>query len=137
MVGLKVLCKDGLKGPFLKSSIVKAITSAMIPLQARLLDLETGRYVCAADLVGEKIDSRQAPKLLREIDPDVTVPMAQPQAELVLAEEAKPEATPETPRVFLTGKTPLLRNKQVRMPQRRDPRKVLEAAEQLELEIGS
>jgi hypothetical protein len=56
MIGYKVLTKQGLKGPFQKSSILKAITSAMIPLQARLLDLETGRYLSAAELVGERAD---------------------------------------------------------------------------------
>ncbi|MCA8946002.1 MAG: hypothetical protein KDB29_07235 [Planctomycetes bacterium] len=54
MIGFKVLTKQGLKGPFKKSSILKAITSAEIPLQARLLDLETGRYLSAAELVGEQ-----------------------------------------------------------------------------------
>jgi hypothetical protein len=56
MIGFKVLTKDGLKGPFRKSSIIKAITAAQIPLQARLLDLETGRYLSAAELVGEAVD---------------------------------------------------------------------------------
>jgi hypothetical protein len=55
MIGFKVLTKDGLKGPFKKSSILKAITTAQIPLQARLLDLETGRYMSAAELVGEDV----------------------------------------------------------------------------------
>ena len=57
MIGYKVLTKQGLKGPFKKSSILKAITSAQLPLQARLLDLETGRYLSAADLVGEDVES--------------------------------------------------------------------------------
>lgn len=56
MIGYKVLTKQGLKGPYKKSSILKAITSAQIPLQARLLDLETGRYLSAAELVGEAVD---------------------------------------------------------------------------------
>jgi hypothetical protein len=56
MIGYKVLTKQGLKGPYKKSSILKAITSAQIPLQARLLDLETGRYLSAAELVGESVD---------------------------------------------------------------------------------
>jgi hypothetical protein len=64
MIGFKVLTKDGLKGPFKKSSIIKAITAAQIPLQARLLDLETGRYLSAAELVGESVDRgfKPAPK---------------------------------------------------------------------------
>lgn len=53
MIGYKVLTRSGLKGPYQKSSIIKAITSAMLPLQARLLDLQTGQYVSAAELVGE------------------------------------------------------------------------------------
>ncbi|MCA8916410.1 MAG: hypothetical protein KDB90_13450 [Planctomycetes bacterium] len=56
MIGFKVLTKDGLKGPYKKSSILKGITTAQIPLQARLLDLETGRYLSAAELVGEQPD---------------------------------------------------------------------------------
>jgi hypothetical protein len=62
MIGFKVLTKQGLKGPFRKSSVLKAITSAMIPLQARLLDLETGRYLSAAELVGEKADPPTSPQ---------------------------------------------------------------------------
>jgi hypothetical protein len=62
MVGYKVLTKEGLRGPFKKSSILKAVTSAMLPLKTRLLELETGRYVTAADLVGEKIDSVPSPE---------------------------------------------------------------------------
>ena len=57
MIGFKVLTKDGLKGPYKKSSIIKAITAAQIPLQARLLDLETGRYLSAGELVGEDVDN--------------------------------------------------------------------------------
>ncbi|MCB9933139.1 MAG: hypothetical protein H6841_06945 [Planctomycetes bacterium] len=59
MIGFKILTKDGLKGPYQKSSIIKAITSAQIPLQARLLDLETGKYLSAAELVGEQVDARK------------------------------------------------------------------------------
>lgn len=57
MIGYKVLTRSGLKGPFQKSSILKAITSAMLPLQARLLDLQTGQYVSAAELAGELPDN--------------------------------------------------------------------------------
>ena len=59
MIGFKILAKQGLKGPYRKSSILKAITTAQIPLQARLLDLETGRYMSAAELVGEQLDQPQ------------------------------------------------------------------------------
>ncbi len=61
MIGFKVLTKNGLKGPFKKSSLLKAITSALIPLQARVLDLETGRYLSAAELVGEQVDPPSNP----------------------------------------------------------------------------
>ena len=61
MIGYKVLTRSGLKGPYQKSSIIKAITSAMLPLQARLLDLQTGQYVSAAELVGELPEAGSAP----------------------------------------------------------------------------
>ncbi|MBK9974537.1 MAG: hypothetical protein IPP14_07165 [Planctomycetes bacterium] len=73
--GFKVLTKDGLKGPYQKSSVIKAITSAQIPLTARLLDLETGRYLSAAELVGEQAETKRPPKPLQQYDPDVTMPM--------------------------------------------------------------
>lgn len=135
MIGFKVLAKDGLKGPFLKRSVIKAITSAVIPLDARLLDLETGKYVSAAELVGEKSDRRAAPKLLREVDPDVTVPMQEGQGPaLALAEEPAAESA-DKPRVFLSGKTPLLRRKtSVRMPVPREHRKLLASAAELEVD---
>jgi hypothetical protein len=69
------MTKDGLKGPFQKSSVIKAITSAQIPLSARLLDLATGKYLSAAELVGEQSEARKAPKPLEQYDPDVTMPM--------------------------------------------------------------
>lgn len=137
MIGFKVLAKDGLKGPFLKRSVIKAITSAVIPLEARLLDLETGKYVSAAELVGEKSEHRPAPKLLREVDPDVTVPMQDNQGpSLTLADEPGPRAdNGEKPRVFLSGKTPLLRKKtSVRMPVPREHRKLLASAAELDLD---
>jgi len=136
MIGFKILAKDGLRGPFLKRSVLKAITSAVIPLNARLLDLETGKYVSAADLVGETSEARQVPKLLREVDPDVTVPMQSSAGPaLALADEPGPvQDNGEKPRVFLTGKTPLLRNKKVRLPAPRNPRKLLESADELTLD---
>jgi hypothetical protein len=125
MVGYKVLSKSGLKGPFRKSSIIKAITTAMLPLQARLLDLETGRYLCAAELVGEAIEKipRAKPETKPEPKADHHV---QPAAPLTFADEAKspqtnttldahPPAEPEH-RVILTGKTPLLTRRAVRLP---------------------
>jgi hypothetical protein len=77
MIGFKVLTKDGLKGPFKKSSILKAITAAQIPLQARLLDLETGRYLSAAELVGEDVD-RGRPKPSTEQAPSQDAKPAKP-----------------------------------------------------------
>lgn len=62
MIGYKVVTKQGLKGPYQKRSILKAITSAQLPLNARLLDLETGRYLSAAELAGESIDPPKATK---------------------------------------------------------------------------
>lgn len=88
--GYKVLTKDGLKGPYQKSSIIKAITSAQIPLSARLLDIATGKYLSAAELVGEQSEARQAPKPLEQYDPDVTMPMREDAP-------AKPAPKPETP----------------------------------------
>lgn len=120
MVGYKVLSKSGLRGPFRKSSIIKAITTAMLPLQARLLDLETGRYLCAAELVGEAIEKtprapKPEPKAEHHAQPAAPAP-------LTLAEEAGSpqtnttvEAEPEH-RVIFTGKTPLLTRKAVRLP---------------------
>lgn len=87
MIGFKVVTRDGLKGPFQKSSVIKAITSAQIPLNARLLDLETGKYLYAAELVGEKMETRPAPpKKLEQFDPDVTMPMR---------EDKKPDPVPD------------------------------------------
>lgn len=63
MIGFKILTKDGLKGPYQKASLLKAITSAQIPLQARLLDLETGKYLSAAELVGEQVDKPAKPEI--------------------------------------------------------------------------
>jgi hypothetical protein len=118
MIGYKVLSKDGLKGPFKKSSIIKAITSAMLPLQAKLLEMHTGRYVFAAELVGEQIDPRQVthappkPELLNQMA-EQPLP-AQP---LTLDEEAPVKE--DTPRVVLMlGKMPL---KRARLPR---PRKM-------------
>lgn len=135
MIGYKVLSKDGLKGPFKKSSILKAITTATLPLQARLLDLQTGMYIRAAELVGEEIERRQVTH---------KEPKPEPKAEdggLKLAEDAPAEAE-ETPRVIFSGKvSPALRAgkkrvalgdslKRVRMPK---PRKLNRESDELEL----
>ncbi|MEZ5991777.1 MAG: hypothetical protein R3E76_05440 [Planctomycetota bacterium] len=53
----KILVKGELKGPFKESSIINGIRSGMVPLTAKLQDLETGEYVMARDLVDEtKLD---------------------------------------------------------------------------------
>jgi len=52
--GYKVLVKGELKGPFKESSIVNGIRAGMLPLSTKLLDLETGEYIEARKLVGEK-----------------------------------------------------------------------------------
>ena len=134
MQGYKVLAKDGLKGPFKKSSILKAITSAMLPLQARLLDLQTGRYVMAAELVGEQIEPREAthtaPKLTKADRPAVKEAVKQmANQQLKLAEET-PGEVEETPRVILRDKIPL---KRVKLPK---PRKLsAKAPEEIKLNI--
>jgi hypothetical protein len=73
MIGYKVLTSSGLKGPFMKSSLIKAITSAMVPLQARVLELETNRYLYAADLVGERIDPKDPALCAGEYDVTMVV----------------------------------------------------------------
>lgn len=50
----KVLVKGELKGPFKESSIINGLRAGMLPLRAKLLDLETGEYIEARKLVGEK-----------------------------------------------------------------------------------
>ncbi|MCZ7606895.1 MAG: hypothetical protein M5U25_12685 [Planctomycetota bacterium] len=126
MIGYKVLAKDGLKGPFKKSSILKALTSAMLPLQARLLDLQTGRYIVAAELVGEIIDPPKVPeraKALQKADKQAAKETLKQMAEqpLKLAEET-PAQVEETPRVILRGQIPV---KQLKLPK---PRKLSERA---------
>jgi hypothetical protein len=132
MIGYKVLSRDGLKGPFKKSSIIKAITSAMLPLQAKLLEIHTGRYVFAAELVGEQIDPRASRTSARpEAREGRQVTNAQPKPELLnqMAEQSLPAqpltldeeapAKEDTPRVVLMlGKMPL---KKARLPR---PRKM-------------
>jgi len=123
MIGYKVLAKDGLKGPFKKSSILKAITTATLPLQARLLDLQTGMYIRAAELVGEEVEKRQG----THGEPKAKKP--EPKVEdggLKLAEES-PGEVEETPRVIFAGKIPL---KRVRLPK---PRKLARDSSELEL----
>jgi len=53
----KVLVKGELKGPFKEASIVNGIRSGMVPLSAKLLDMDTGNYIMARELVGEKAQS--------------------------------------------------------------------------------
>lgn len=63
--GYKVLVKGELKGPFRESSLINGIRAGMLPLSAKLLDLDSGEYIEARKLVG---DQRQA-------DYDNTVPL--------------------------------------------------------------
>jgi hypothetical protein len=53
----KVLVKGELRGPFKESSIINGIRSGMVPLSAKLLDIDTGDYIMARELVGEKTES--------------------------------------------------------------------------------
>jgi len=131
MIGYKVLSKDGLKGPFKKSSIVKAINSAMLPLQAKLLELDSGRYVFAAELVGEQIDhaAKAKPAPLKKADhPAVKEAVKQMASQpLKLAEDTPTPANAasdpeETPRVILKVPMPL---KKARLPM---PRKLAQRA---------
>jgi hypothetical protein len=129
MIGYKVLCNEGLKGPFKKSSLLKAISSAVVPLQACLLEMHTGRYVLAAELVGENIDRVEAapkpaaPKPNKASKDTLKKLAEQPlPTPLKLAEES-PAQVEETPRVVLLGKIPL---KKARLPK---PRKLAELAE--------
>lgn len=85
MIGYKVVTSKGLKGPFKKSSMIKAITSAMVPLQARILELETNRYMYAADLVGESIDPKTH---AQDVNPD-DLTMAMSPDEILAATEDK------------------------------------------------
>ena len=53
----KVLVTGELRGTFKESSIINGIRSGMVPLTAKLQDLETGEYIMARDLVDEtKLD---------------------------------------------------------------------------------
>ncbi len=78
-IGFKVLMKKGLSTPYMKSSILKGIEMGLIPLKARLYDMEGERYVIAADLVGEELDHPPAPKVKAA---------AKTEARLTLAEDA-------------------------------------------------
>ncbi len=61
MIGFKVMTKQGLRGPFQKSSILKGIETGVVPLKAQLLDLHTNRMIIAADLVGVELDDAPSP----------------------------------------------------------------------------
>ena len=50
----KVLVKGELKGPFKETSIINGIRSGMVPLSAKLLEIETGNYIMARDLVNDQ-----------------------------------------------------------------------------------
>ncbi len=88
MIGFKVLTRQGLKGPFHKSSILKAITTAELPLQARLLDLETGRYLSAAELVGEEAGEKDAQEAADASAPEVVKEQTDSISRLELASDS-------------------------------------------------
>ena len=50
----KVLVKGELRGPFKESSLINGIRSGMLPLTAKLLDIDTGEYIDARKLVGDQ-----------------------------------------------------------------------------------
>lgn len=121
MTGYKVLTKQGLKGPFKKSSIYKAVTSAMLPLQARLLEIDTGRYISAAELVGEKVEPKARPSHKVDDDTRPHDPGQTTKAEpLKLAEDvgepepARPEPGQPLPKVVFAGRVPL--KKAIKLP---------------------
>lgn len=87
-VGFKVLTKKGLTGPFLKASVLKGIEMGLVPLKAKLYDMEGERYVVAADLVGEELD--HAPAKTKAAP--TKNPTGKPKA------EAKLELAPEKPK---------------------------------------
>ncbi len=90
-VGFKVLTKKGLTGPFLKASVLKGIEMGLVPLKAKLYDMEGERYVVAADLVGEELD--HAPPKAKAAP--TKKPTGKPKAEAkleVAAEQPKPPA---------------------------------------------
>lgn len=107
-VGFKVLTKKGLTGPFLKSSVLKGIEMGLIPLKAKLYDMEGERYVVAADLVGEELDHppTKAKKPTSKAKPE----------KLELAPEKKPAPPPKKQVKLPKGKAA---PKQVNLPKPR------------------
>jgi hypothetical protein len=87
-VGFKVLTKKGLTGPFLKASVLKGIEMGLVPLKAKLYDMEGERYVVAADLVGEELDHSPAKAKAAPARKSTGRPKA----------EAKLELAPEKPK---------------------------------------
>ncbi|MCC6465588.1 MAG: hypothetical protein IT463_09645 [Planctomycetes bacterium] len=47
----KVIVRGEMKGPFKESSIINGIRAGMLPLSAKLLDLETGQTIEARTLL--------------------------------------------------------------------------------------
>ncbi len=62
----KILVKGDLRGPYKESSILNGIRSGMVPLTARLLDLETNQYIKARELISDKD---------KTVDFDHTIPL--------------------------------------------------------------
>jgi hypothetical protein len=106
-VGFKVLTKKGLTGPFLKSSVLKGIEMGLIPLKAKLYDMEGERYVVAAELVGEELDLPPA---------KAKKATAKAQEKLELAPEKKPAPPPKKQVKLPKGKAA---PKQVNLPKPR------------------
>lgn len=62
--GYKVVVKGELKGPFKESSILNGIRSGLLPLNAELIELDTGKRIRARDLVSDE-----------DLDYDNTIPL--------------------------------------------------------------
>jgi hypothetical protein len=113
-VGFKVLTKKGLTGPFLKSSVLKGIEMGLIPLKAKLYDMEGERYVVAADLVGEELDHPPGRAKAAPVKKSTGKPKAE--AKLELAPEKKPGPPPKKQVKLPKGKAA---PKQVNLPKPR------------------
>jgi len=109
-VGFKVLTKKGLTGPFLKASVLKGIEMGLVPLKAKLYDMEGERYVVAADLVGEELDQSPAKAKAAPVKKSTGKP------KLELAPEKKPAPPPKKQVKLPKGKAA---PKQVSLPKPR------------------
>ena len=55
--GYMILVKGERKGPFRESSILNGIRSGMVPLTAKIIDLDTEEEMTARDLIGDPADT--------------------------------------------------------------------------------